>query len=147
MKKLLLLLVLVFAGFNTSTLSAQKIRANTGEERARPERGDREARTAERIAQQIGQLKDGLKLDDEQVVAITEIMKKTMNKMQDLRRSGTDRQGMRAKMKPILEEQDAAIEALLTKKQLKRYRNMKAQRDAQRREGGGRPGGQRGGGF
>lgn len=144
MKQLLLLLTLAFTGFGTATLSAQNTRANLGQER--PERGDRQARMAERLNQQVNEMKDGLKLTDEQVVAVTDILKKTNGRMQELRRSGTDRKEMRAKMKPLLEEQDAAIEALLTKKQAKRYKNWKAQRDEERRERGGRPAGPREGG-
>lgn len=147
MKKLLFLALLLTTAFGVDAV-AQDFKANTGQERPTNERKRSDADHAERIAAQVDQLTQGLKLDAEQVTAVTAIMTKTFERRSDMRGQarGGDRSAMREQMKKMMAEQDAEIEAILDKKQLRRYENMKAQRKQRGPRGGGRPGGGRPGG-
>lgn len=154
MKKLLFLSFLLVA--TLGTMNAQDFKARTppdgqtGTERQRDPKA--------RIASQVEELAEGLKLSPEQIVQVTDIFTRSQERMAALRSQGRgearpegggrgargDRSGMREQMKAIMVETDTEIEAILDKKQLRRYENVKAQRAEQRgQRGGGRPGGNR----
>lgn len=132
MKKLLILALALSTSFG-STVFAQT--PETALE-ARPERN-----RGDRVAKQVERLTEALNLSEEQVAQVEQITKKTMAKMQSLRGSG-NREANREKGKELMAQQDKAIEALLDKKQLKRYQNYKKRRE----ERGPRRGGRRDGG-
>lgn len=137
--KRLLFLALLLTTFTAQEAFAQDQPTEAREGRTRGEgKGD----PAARIAAQVEELTEGLKLTPEQATQVTAILTETQEKMNALRaETGSDRAGMRQKMRPLREESDKQIEALLTKKQLKKYANLKAARRQGGPRGGGRPGG------
>lgn len=135
--KRFLFLALLLTTFTATEVFAQDQNFESREGR---NRGDRDP--AARIAAQVEELTDGLKLTPEQVTQVTEILTLNQEKMKALRESaGEDRSALRGKMRPLMEEADKQIEAVLTKKQLKKYANVKAARRQQGPRGGGRSGG------
>lgn len=134
MKKLVLFALLLTFGFAAEGF-AQGFKAQVP-----PEDGRRNRDPAAMVANRVEQLTDALKLSPEQVEQVTTIMTEGAEKMIALRKSGK-REEARAQAKVIRDEQDTAIEAVLDKKQLKRYQNYKARRSERGLRGGGRPGG------
>lgn len=135
MKKLVLFALLLTIGLTTEGF-AQGRRAQLP-----PGEGAQTKDPAEMIAGRLERLTDALKLTPEQVEQVTVVMTEGAEKMIALRKSGK-REEARAQAKVIRDEQDAAIEAVLDKKQLKRYQNYKARRNERGSRGGGRPGGE-----
>lgn len=76
------------------------------------------------------QLKEQLKLDDEQVKKVEGIFKSVQEKMQEAMGSAQgDRDAMRKTMTDMMAKTDKDIEALLTKDQKKKYDEFKKERD------------------
>lgn len=136
MKKLLFLLLLCTVAFG-STAYAQQPTDNI-------RRGqDQDRDPAARTAQMVAEMTEGLQLSADQADQLTVILNKSAAKRASLRDQGRtgDREARREQMKTLMQETDTAIEAILDKKQLRRYENMKKQRRENRPERGGRPGG------
>ncbi len=137
MKKILLAALLLIAGFGAEAIAQTPTSPVTGE-RAQEPRG----RTIDdRVERQLEQLTEALNLSEEQAGQVSMILRKTAAKRQSLRGTG-DRAANREQARALLGQQDAAIEALLDKKQLKRYQNYKKRRAERGPRGGGRPGGE-----
>ncbi len=115
MKKQYFIYMLVFALFSLSALYAQG--RMTPEERA-------------------NQLKERLKLNDEQTAKVKNIYSEFFKDMQKLREENTgDRQEMRTTMRKKIEEVDKKIEKLLTDKQKEEFQKMINERSQRRRNG------------
>ncbi|MBI3579773.1 MAG: hypothetical protein HY089_10235 [Ignavibacteriales bacterium] len=81
------------------------------------------------------QLKEQLKLDDEQVKKLEEIFKSAQEKMQEAMGSAQgDRDAMRKTMMDMMAKTDKEIEALLTKDQKKKYHEFKKDREKRMKE-------------
>lgn len=81
------------------------------------------------------QLKEQLKLDDEQTKKVEEIFKSAQEKMQEaMGNAQGDRDAMRKIMMDIRAKGDKEIEALLTKDQKKKYNEVKKEREKRMRE-------------
>lgn len=81
------------------------------------------------------QLKEQLKLDDEQTKKIEEIFKSAQEKMQEaMGNAQGDRDAMRKMMMDMRAKADKEIEALLTKDQKKKYDELKKEREKRMRE-------------
>jgi periplasmic protein CpxP/Spy len=89
------------------------------------------------VEDRVAELKTQLTLTADQATKITAVMQKQRDTMQVLRdKFGDDRDGMREAMKPVRENSDKAIMALLTDVQKKKYEEIIAQRG----QGGRGPG-------
>lgn len=133
MKKLIVVFFLLFAGFGTEV----KAQAKTGEltqERVTERRG---RGTETRVARQLEMLTEALALSEEQVGEVSVILNKMAAQMEAMRGTG-DRAANREKGQAMRQEMDVAIEAVLNKKQLKRYENYKKRRAERGPRRGGR---------
>jgi Spy/CpxP family protein refolding chaperone len=85
------------------------------------------------------QLKERIALTDEQTAKVAKILEESQTKMMEMMGSFQgDREAARKAMQEVQAKQDKAIEALLTKDQLKKYEELKKermQRMQQRRQG------------
>lgn len=134
MKKLVLFALLITIGYTNETFAQDR----QGQVQSRELSQNR---TPEGMAaNRIERLTDALNLTPEQVEQVTVIINEGTEKMVALRKSG-NREETREQSKVIRDELDTAIEAILDKKQLKRYQNYKARRDERGARGGGRRGG------
>ena len=129
MKKQVLFVLLLTIGFTASGF-AQGFKAQLP-----PGEGPQSKDPVAMVANRVDRLKGALKLTPEQVTEITAIMTQGTEQLMTLRNSG-DRANMRAQARKIRMEQDSAIEALLDKRQLKRYLNYKARRNERGPRGG-----------
>jgi Spy/CpxP family protein refolding chaperone len=95
-----------------------------------------------RTDREISELKERLKLTDEQVTQIQPILESFREQMQELREdSGGDREQMHSQMRSIMQERDKKIEAILSESQQQEYQKY----IQERREEWGKRRGQRGG--
>lgn len=102
----------------------------------------------ERMQKMRAELLAKLNLSADQKTKIAALDKKREAEMQKLRQSG-DREGMREKMRPIMEKYEKDFNAILTPAQRTKYQELrKEMMEKMRKERGGqggRPGGQPGG--
>jgi Spy/CpxP family protein refolding chaperone len=84
-----------------------------------------------------------LDLTDEQAVTFKAVKGRYATKFRELRQaSGSDRQAMRTKMEGLRANEHKEINGLLNADQQKAYAKVMAEQEANRRQRGGRPGGQ-----
>lgn len=136
MKKVLLIAILFLGVF--SFAQAQR---GSGQRPSQTAGARAQMSPAERIENQVKQMKERLVLTDDQTVKVKGILTKYSEKQQaafkKAKESGqeVDREKMREEMKATMEKQNSEIKALLTAEQKAKYEAMMKEREERMKNG------------
>lgn len=136
MKKVLLIVVLFLGVF--SFAQAQR---GTGQRPSQTAGARAQMSPAERIENQVKQMKERLVLTDDQTVKVKDILTKYSENQRaafkKAKESGqeVDREKMREEMKATMEKQNGEIKALLTAEQKAKYEAMMKEREERMKNG------------
>lgn len=87
----------------------------------------------ERMKQQIESLKKELALNDKQVQEVTDLLKESGKKTQEvMKNSQGNREQMREKMTKMREEENASMKKILTEEQFKKYTDYQKKQQEER---------------